>query len=72
MKTLSIISLWQLFKWIAIAMVVYAVINMGIPPSVICFLLFVRLAIRLILQLIGGVFKIAFVCLILLLITLIF
>ena len=65
-------SLWQFFKWIAIVMVVYAVIHMGIPPSVICFLLLVRLAIWLILRFISGVFKIAVVFVILWLLTLIF
>ena len=72
MKTLNIISLWQLFKWVAIAMVLYAVVHAGVSPSVICFLLMVRLAIRLMLQLIGGVFKIAMVFVILWLLTLIF
>ena len=72
MKILSINSLWQLIKWIAIAMVVYAVVKMGVSPSIICFLLLVRLAVRLILQFISGVFKIAMVFVILWLLTLIF
>ena len=69
---MSIGSLWQLLKWFAIAILVYAVINMGVPSTIICFLLLVRLAIRLILQLIGGVFKIAMACFILWLLSLIF
>jgi len=72
MKILSINSLWQLFRWIAIAIVVYAVVHTGVSPSIICFLLLVRLAIRLILQFIGGVFKIAIVFVILWFLTLIF
>ena len=72
MKILGFISLWQLFKWIAITIIVYTIVYMGISPSVICFLLLVRLGIRLILQFIGGIFKIALVFVILWLLTLIF
>ena len=72
MKILSINSLWRLFKWLAIVMVVYAVIHIGVSPSVICFLLLIRLAVKLLLQFIGGIFKIALVFVILWLLSLIF
>ena len=72
MKILSMNFLWQLFKWFAIFMVVYMVVHKGISPSVICFLLLVRLGVRLLLQFIGGIVKIAFVFVILWLLTLIF
>ena len=71
-KILGFISLWQLFKWIAIAIIVYAIVHMGVSPSVICFLLLVRLGIRLILQFISGIFKIGLVFVILCLLTIIF
>ena len=59
MNTISIGSLWHFFKWFAIIMVLDAVLQAGVPLSVICSLLLVRFALRLIFQLIGGVFKIA-------------
>jgi hypothetical protein len=72
MKILSINSLWHLFQWIAIAIVVYMVVHKGIPLSVAALLLFVRLAFRLLFQLIGGIIKIAVIVFILYLLTLIF
>lgn len=72
MKVLSINSLWSPFQWIAIAIVVYMVVNQGVPLSVIAFLLMVRLAFKLLFQLIGGIIKIAVVIFILYLLTLIF
>ena len=72
MKTLSIGSLWHFFKWFAIIMVLDTVLQAGVPLSVICSLLIVRFALRLIFQLIGGVFKVVKVCLILWLLSLIF
>ena len=72
MKILSINSLWQLFKLIALSVMVYAMVHSGISPSVICLLLLIRLAVRLALQFIGGIFKIALVFVVLWLLTLIF
>ena len=72
MNTMSISSLWQLFKLTAIVLIVYAILQCGISPAFICCLLLVRLALRLIMQFIGGVIKIAVVFVILWLLTLIF
>jgi len=72
MKILSINSLWQLFKWFAIIMVICFVVQKGVSPQMICFLLLVRLGIQLLLKFIGGIIKIAFVFVILWLLTLIF
>ena len=65
-------SLWHFFKWFAIIMVLDAAIKAGVSLSVICSLLIVRFALRLIFQLIGGVFKIAKVLAILWFISLFF
>ena len=65
-------SLWHFFKWFAIIIVLDAVIQAGVPLSVICSLLIVKFALRLIFQLIGGVFKIAKVLAILWFISLFF
>jgi hypothetical protein len=53
-------------------MVVCFVIHKGVSPQMICFILLVRLGIQLLLQFIGGIIKIAFVFVILWLLTLIF
>jgi len=72
MKILSVNSLWQLLKWFAIFVIVYAVIHKGVSPQTICFFLLIRLGIQLLLKFIGGIIKIAFVFVILWLLTLIF
>lgn len=72
MKILNINSLWRLFKWLAIVMVMYAVVRKGVSPQIICFILLIRLGIQLLLKFIGGIIKIAFVFVILWLLTLIF
>jgi hypothetical protein len=61
MKTVSF-SFWRLFKWVAIIMTGYALVRAGVPPSVICLVLLIRLAIRLAfhcIRFIGGFIQIA-------------
>jgi len=72
MKILSINSLGQVFQMMALVMVVYLVVHKGVPLSVVAGLLFVRLAFRLLLQLIGGILKIVVIVFILYLLTLVF
>jgi hypothetical protein len=69
---MNISSLWQSLNWVAIVLILYAVLEMGVSPLIICLLLFVRFVLRIIVQLIGGVVKIAFILLILWVLTLIF
>ena len=75
MKILGLVSLWQLFKWTAVVMLVYAIICAGIPPEIICLLLLIRLAllvIQLVVRLIGGLIQIAIILFIIMFLTLIF
>jgi len=46
MKILGFISLWNLCKWVVLIMFGYALIHAGIPASVICIFLLIRVAIR--------------------------
>ena len=70
MKILSLFL--QICKCMLAVLVVLAIIRAGVSPSTICVLLLVRLALRLVFQLIGGLFKIGFVFLILWLLSSIF
>ena len=62
MKVFSFISLWKLFKWVILIMFGYALIRAGVPPTVICLFLLIRLAVQLlfhIIHFIGGIIQIA-------------
>jgi hypothetical protein len=62
MKIISLISFWQLFKWVVLIVLGYALVRAGVPASVICLLLLIRLAIRLafhFVSFIGGMIRIA-------------
>jgi len=62
MKIISLVSLWKLCKWVILIMFGYALIHAGIPPTVICLFLLIRLAVQLlfhIIQFIGGIIQIA-------------
>jgi hypothetical protein len=62
MKILGILSLWKLCKWVILIVFGYALIHAGIPPTIICLFLLIRLAIKLvfhILHFIGGLIQIA-------------
>ena len=62
MKVFSFISLWKLCKWVILIMFGYALIRAGIPPTVICLFLLIRLAVQLlfhIIHFIGGIIQIA-------------
>jgi len=63
MKILSFF--WQISKFLFAVLIVIVVIRAGVSPSTICVLLLVRLMLRLVFQLIGGLFKIGIVFLIL-------
>jgi hypothetical protein len=52
MKILNFISIGRLFKWVALLVFGYAIVHAGVPPSIICLLLLIRLAVRLALHLI--------------------
>ena len=62
MKVFSFISLWKLCKWVILIMFGYALIRAGVPPTVICLFLLIRLGIQLFFHLInfiGGIIQIA-------------
>ena len=52
MKILGFISFWNLCKWVILIMFGYALIRAGIPASVICLFLLIRLAIQLVFHII--------------------
>ena len=61
-KIPGFISLWKLCKWVILVMFGYALIRAGIPASVICLFLLIRLAIQLVFHLvhfIGGILQMA-------------
>jgi len=62
MKILGFLSIWKLCKWVILIMFGYALIRAGVPPTVICLFLLIRLAIQLFFHLIhfiGGIIQIA-------------
>jgi len=62
MSVFSFISLWKLCKWVILIMFGYALIRAGVPPTVICLFLLIRLGIQLFFHLInfiGGIIQIA-------------
>jgi hypothetical protein len=74
MKIMNLFFLWQLFKWVAIIVLGYALIRAGISPAIICLIFMIRLALRLFfhcIHFIGGIILIAikFIILILLFTT---
>lgn len=72
MKILSFGLSGHLFRCTVPVLIVYAAVRFGISPSAVCLILLVRLAVRLILQFIAGIIRIAFVFVFLWLLTLIF
>ena len=62
MKILGFLSIGKLCKWVILIMFGYALIRAGVPPTVICLFLLIRLAIQLFFHLIhfiGGIIQIA-------------
>ena len=62
MKILGLFSLWKLCKWVILIVFGYALIRAGIPPTIICLFLLIRLATELvfhIIHFIGGIIQIA-------------
>ena len=62
MKILGFLSIWKLCKWVILIMFGYALIRAGVPPTVICLFLLIRLAVQLlfhIIHFIGGIIQIA-------------
>ena len=71
MKIISFISLWKLCKWIILIIFGYVLIRAGIPPTVICLFLLIRLAVQLlfhIIHFICGIIQIAVMAVFILLI----
>jgi hypothetical protein len=75
MKILGLISFWKLCKWVFIFLICYALIRAGVPTTVICLFLMLRLGFQLffhVIHFIGGIIQIAVTAILIVFLFLIF